>query len=76
MLTDANKLDPQNQNFVLWLAQAQVAGGDINGAAFTINKLSTSNPEAVAQFMAELQKAAEQAQAAQAAKPVATSTKK
>ena len=76
LLTDANKLDPQNQNFVLWLAQAQVAGGDINGAAFTINKLSTSNPEAVAQFMAELQKAAEQAQAAQAAKPVATSTKK
>lgn len=71
VLTDANKLDPQNQNFVLWLAQAQAATNDINGAVFTINKLSTSNPELVAQFMSELQKTVD---AAKAAEPVATTT--
>jgi predicted Zn-dependent protease len=54
LLKDANTIDPTNQNFVLWLAQAYVAVGDYNNAAFTINKLSTSNPEVVAQFNQQL----------------------
>lgn len=55
LLTDANNLDPQNQNFVLWLAQAYVAKGDYNNAEFTINKLSVSNPDIVSQFNQQLQ---------------------
>jgi O-antigen ligase/tetratricopeptide (TPR) repeat protein len=68
LLSDANQLDPTNQNFILWLAQAYVAGGDANAAMFTINKLDAVNPEVVAQFTAELQKLVEQqnAQKAQA----------
>jgi tetratricopeptide (TPR) repeat protein len=54
LLSDASNLDPLNQNFALWLAQAYVAGGDYNGAIFAINKLSSSNPQVVAQFTEEL----------------------
>lgn len=54
LLNDTNRLDPQNQNFILWLAQAYVASGDYNSALFTINKLSVANPQVVAQFTQEL----------------------
>lgn len=66
LLGDANQLDPANQNFILWLAQAQVASGDANGAVFTINKLAALNPEVVAQFTSELQKLIEQQNAQKA----------
>lgn len=77
LLSDANQLDPTNQNFVLWLAQAQVASGDANAAMFTINKLAAVNPEIVAQFTSELQKLVEQqnAQKAQAEAEKAASKK-
>ncbi len=55
LLNDAVNLDPANQNFVLWLAQAYVATEDYNQAMFTINKLTTSNPEVVSQFSLQLQ---------------------
>jgi len=54
LLGDASVLDPANQNFVLWLAQAYVATGDYNDAMFTINKLTTSNPQLVGQFNQQL----------------------
>jgi O-antigen ligase/tetratricopeptide (TPR) repeat protein len=75
LLGDAIALDPVNQNFVLWLAQANVAAGDYNAAVFTINKLSTSNPEVVAQFNSELQtylKSQQEKQAAEAPAPKTT----
>lgn len=75
LLSDANQLDPTNQNFILWLAQAQVAAGDISSASFTINKLAAVNPEVVAQFTSELQKLVEQQQT-QAAQQKAESKKK
>lgn len=56
ILNDALVLDPSNQNFVLWLAQAYVATGSYNEAVFTINKLTTSNPSIVAEFNQQLQK--------------------
>ncbi len=62
LLSDANHLDPQNQNFVLWLAQAYVASGDYNSAVFTINKLSVINPSVVAQFTQELDNYMKQSQ--------------
>ena len=62
LLTDANRLDPQNQNFVLWLAQAYVAVGDYNSASYIINKLSVVNPQTVAQFNQELENYIKQAQ--------------
>lgn len=54
LLNDALVLDPSNENFVLWLAQAYVASGDYNKASFTINKLSTTNPDLVNQFNNQL----------------------
>jgi tetratricopeptide (TPR) repeat protein len=55
LLSEANQVDPNNQNFVLWLAQAYVAGGDYQTAVLTINKLSSTNPSMVTQFNQELQ---------------------
>jgi tetratricopeptide (TPR) repeat protein len=73
LLKEANTIDPTNQNFVLWLAQAYVATNDFNNASFTINKLSTSNPEVVAQFNQQLQAYINELQAKQS---TATTTKK
>jgi len=70
LLGDASVLDPANQNFVLWLAQAYVATGDYNDAMFTINKLTTSNPQLVGQFnqqLAEYVKGLQSKQSADAA---------
>lgn len=53
-LNDAITLDPTNQNFILWLAQAYVATGQYDSANFTINKLYASNPQVVAQFTQQL----------------------
>lgn len=74
MLGDASVVDPNNQNFVLWLAQAYVSAGDYNSAVNTINKLSTSNPQVVAQFTQELQAYVSKQQAEQGSSTVATST--
>lgn len=76
LLSDANNLDPMNQNFVLWLAQAYVALEDYNNAVFTINKLSTSAPETVAQFNQQLQNYVDGQKAKQITTPTATSTTK
>jgi O-antigen ligase/tetratricopeptide (TPR) repeat protein len=77
LLNDANNLDPQNQNFVLWLAQAYVAAGQYNDATFTVNKLGTSNPAVVAQFNQQLQDYIQKQQAQNPqATPTSTSTQK
>ncbi len=76
LLSEANQIDPSNQNFVLWLAQAYVASGDFNNALATINKLGTSNPSVVAQFTQELQAYVQKQEAQKAAAQPATSTKK
>jgi O-antigen ligase/tetratricopeptide (TPR) repeat protein len=54
-LSDASNQDLNNQNYVLWLAQAYVSGGDYNNATMTINRLSSARPDLVAQFNQELQ---------------------
>lgn len=74
VLSEANELDPTNQNFVLWLAQAYVAAGDYNQAVFTINKLSTSNPETVAQFNQQLTAYVNSLKASQPVETPATTT--
>ncbi len=74
LLGEANQLDPTNQNFVLWLAQAYVAKADYNEAVFTINKLSTSNPSVVAQFTQELQAFLQKQEADKSAQKAAEAT--
>ncbi len=54
VLTDASRLDPTNQNFVIWLAQAYVATGDYISARSTIDVIKASNPEIVADFKQKL----------------------
>jgi tetratricopeptide (TPR) repeat protein len=67
ILSDAHQVDPLNQNFTVWLAQALVVAKNYNGAASVISQLNEVNPGLVKQFIAQTQEVARLEQEKQAA---------
>lgn len=53
-LAEAQQMDPQNVNFIVWLARALAYAGQFQASANEIAKLQVVNPQYVAQFQQEL----------------------
>jgi O-antigen ligase/tetratricopeptide (TPR) repeat protein len=82
VLNDAISLNPTNDNFYIWLAQAYASAGKYQESAQIISRLQAKNPQVYAQFINQLQAAVDgtnkqtQQQAAPAQTEEATTTKK
>jgi tetratricopeptide (TPR) repeat protein len=72
LLVEANQLDPNNPNFVFWLAQALVIGGKYEESAKVINTLSPVYPQVVDEFMKQLNSYVGQLKAKRAEQQAAT----
>lgn len=59
-LAEAQQMDPQNVNFIVWLARALAYAGEFQASANEIAKLQVVNPQYVAQFQQELVQLANQ----------------